>query len=631
MARCSAILGADVLPPSPPPLRRAPTAFSGSSLRADRPRLLPLSRLLPPLLLSLWVGAPAALAERPLSEPSGEEGSCFAADGSGVGCDAGASIVQEALPTTSRTARPTAGPPQSVPSSPQASVFAGRRAGLLAQELEELRGLSQLYRERISLLEELQGVLADGSASGVLPEGLPWSSFKALQEGLPALAEVTASEASQPAASDGDFIVSKAVVPQEQEVLSIQFLPLRNPRGANPTPSGQVVLPTSLLVAAQLDGTLRLFTPSGELASTFGAGHDKQLQHVTVSPLHDEYIIATCDVGSIVRVHKVNVRQRRLAKEDREARKGSIVEKLSQHLGTQVNVTVQYNRRFRMPNGTDGVPLRVTAFSMVSVQGTKYFVSGHEEGNFTVHTRNGTIHARLTSGTGQPVDAISVHLSTVLFTSGGKWGFVDLDKLEAKPMPCPRFDGRVVSAVLDGQRQNRVLVSDEFGDVWVFNIHEKRRCKIEHRFPRGTVQPPVELQSVRGFAITLHHRESEVSGGSRRSVLTALNMSHAGKKRDDLARSVPVVVWRRLGPPVRDWAVHKQYQQGDLVAMLSEDGFEIEMFELLMQVYVQPQAESLSNFKMPVFAVAIVLVMGYQYVKGKGAFDPAIVEGLSPH
>lgn len=101
---------------------------------------------------------------------------------------------------------------------------------MLAQELEELRGLSQLYRERISLLEELQGVLADGSASGVLPEGLPLSNFKALQEGLPALAEVTASEASQPAASDGDFVVSKAVVPQEQEVLSIQFLPLRNPR-----------------------------------------------------------------------------------------------------------------------------------------------------------------------------------------------------------------------------------------------------------------------------------------------------------------------------------------------------------------------------------------------------------------
>merc|ERR1712048_291718 len=80
------------------------------------------------------------------------------------------------------------------------------------------------------------------------------------------------------------------------------------------------------------------------------------------------------------------------------------------------------------------------------------------------------------------------------------------------------------------------------------------------------------------------------------------------------------VVWRRGRDAVRDWAVHKRYQQGDLLAFLSEDGHEIEIVELLMQVYQAPSTDSFGNFKLPVIAVAVVLVLGYQYVKQKGKF-----------
>merc|ERR1712066_89672 len=62
------------------------------------------------------------------------------------------------------------------------------------------------------------------------------------------------------------------------------------------------------------------------------------------------------------------------------------------------------------------------------------------------------------------------------------------------------------------------------------------------------------------------------------------------------------------------------YQQGDLLAFLSEDGHEVEIVELLMQVYQAPSTDSFGNFKLPVIAVAIVLVLGYQYVKQKGKF-----------
>lgn len=48
---------------------------------------------------------------------------------------------------------------------------------------------------------------------------------------------------------------------------------------------------------------------------------------------------------------------------------------------------------------------------------------------------------------------------------------------------------------------------------------------------------------------------------------------------------------------------------------------EIEIYELLMQVYQPPPADILGNFKLPVFAAAMVLVMGYQFVKQKGPYE----------
>merc|ERR550532_2218055 len=96
-------------------------------------------------------------------------------------------------------------------------------------------------------------------------------------------------------------------------------------------------------------------------------------------------------------------------------------------------------------------------------------------------------------------------------------------------------------------------------------------------------------------------------------------MSLAGKRFERSSAQQPSpVVWRRPRGPVKAWAVQKRVQQGDLIACLSEDGHEIEIMELLMQVYTAPAGDTFGNFKLPVIAVAIVLVLGYQYVKQKG-------------
>lgn len=98
-------------------------------------------------------------------------------------------------------------------------------------------------------------------------------------------------------------------------------------------------------------------------------------------------------------------------------------------------------------------------------------------------------------------------------------------------------------------------------------------------------------------------------------------MSHVGKTSEELAASPSAMVWRIERPGVRDWTVHKRSQQGDLLALLSEDGREIEVFELLMQVYQPPvPVDTFANLKMPIIIVGIVLVLAYQYIKQKRKF-----------
>lgn len=260
----------------------------------------------------------------------------------------------------------------------------------------------------------------------------------------------------------------------------------------------------------------------------------------------------------------------------------------------------------------------MTALAVASQQGTKYFVAGDEEGKISVFTRNGTFRDQLDASVtpGEKVISLYSHLSNLLYIVGGEWGFVNLEKMETQRMECPKFEGRVTTAVIDSQQSTRVLVADEEGTVWVFNFRDKKNCKVEHKFPQGATFPPIDLASIRGFTIGLERSEH---GGDAASVM-ALNMSHVGKSKSSLMGVPSAVVWRRGRDAVRDWAVHKRYQQGDLLAFLSEDGHEIEIVELLMQVYQAPSTDSFGNFKLPVIAVAIVLVLGYQYVKQKGKF-----------
>jgi len=437
---------------------------------------------------------------------------------------------------------------------------------------------------------------------------------------LPLLSKLDVDEEKAPMASSLDYIVSNAVIPQDEASSFVQFLPLRgaqpSSQGASETYSG---LPTALLVAAAADGAVRLFTPSGEMVLTFSAGHEHPVAHLATSMTPDEQAIVTSDDGGIIRVHRINVRQRRLQK--KSGRSNSTEEKVSQYISSQANVTMQFQKQFSLPrNKETGAAPKLTALVLASTQNAKYFVTGDEAGFVHIFSKNGSLRKKVNiSGPGDtvvPVEGLYAQMGSLLFWGGGSWGFIELERFYVRVMECQKFEGRVTSAILDSQQSARVIAADENGTVWVLNARDKKNCKVEHRFRKGTTRAPISLASVRGFALGLQGAQgSDVS-------LSALNMSHVGKRKHEVAQAPSGVVWRQDRPPTRSWAVHKRGQQGDLVAFLSQDGLEIEVAELLMQTYTAPvEYDSFSNFQTPVIAVAVVLVLGYQYVKNQGKFS----------
>merc|ERR1712232_483785 len=182
-------------------------------------------------------------------------------------------------------------------------------------------------------------------------------------------------------------------------------------------------------------------------------------------------------------------------------------------------------------------------------------------------------------------------------------------------LTCKQLVGRIHMAALDSQSSSRVHVADEDGTLWVVSWDERRKCKVEHRFARGLTRLPLEIAAVRGFVYAMDQSSQQHTS------IVALNLTHVGKTRDELSETPSPVVWQRRVPRVKAWTVRSRYQQGDLLATLSEDGRRIEVVELIMQVFTAPAPDNLSNFKLPVLAVAAVLMLCYQFSKGGGGAD----------
>lgn len=544
----------------------------------------------------LWIRGLSTVATL-LATVSAGEGSCPA--GAGASC--------------------TAAPASTAGSRGAAKSPVQPSADLITQEVDELTAFKQLCVERIELLESLKQTIDSG-----VNVSLPEKHVRLLKEQLPLMSEITTDEERTPSSSADDYLLSKVIIPQQEPVSFIEFLPLKSrvPTTGPQTPSP---VPSSFLVTAQTDGSVRLFGPTGELVLSFSAGHDQPVTNLVTNSIvtqsQEESFITTADAGGLIRVHKVDARLRRITKEKpskRSAAAHAQADKVSEYLSSKLNVTSKFVVQMQMPSTSSGEPSVVTALAVASQQGARYFVAGDAEGKVSVFSRNGSFTAALDAAVtpGAKVEALHPHLGSLLFHVGTEWGFINLDKMVVQHMDCPEFEGRVAAAVIDRLKSARVLIADEEGVVWAFNVKEKKNCKLEHRFAKGLTLPPLELASTDGFALAF-----ERAGIDRHvASISAINMTHVGRRKAEMGSAV---VWRRDMPAVRDWAFHKRHLHGDLLAFLSEDGREVEVLEVLnMQVY-QPKIgeDPFSNFKMPVIAVAVVLVLGYQYMKQKGKFS----------
>jgi len=503
-------------------------------------------------------------------------------------------------------------PTPSPPSAPIPQIT----ADLITQEMDELEGYIKLCEDRIHMLKDLQDVVDSG-----FNISLPDSHLRALQAKVPLLSDMQLDAATAPIASADDYVVTKVVITQDDPVSFVRFMPLRSPVGASASSSpASVSMPSALLVAIQADGLVRLFTPSGELAHTFSAGHDHPVTHLAVSPRPDEHMIISSDAGGVVRVHKVRVRQKQAPKGDEsaKARRSNAEEKISQFLGSQMNASAVFDKELAMPHGSDGEAPRVTALALASQQGSRYLLAGDAEGTISVFSKNGTFKARMDATTtpGLGVEGFYAQGNNVLFRAGAEWGFVDMEKLEVKHVECRGFDGRITALAIDAQQASRILAADDNGTVWVFGVRGRKECQVEHKFRSDAKHRVVDLASVRGFALGLEN--SHTGEGMLAWSVSALNMSHGGKRHWQAARAPSSVVWRSKLGALRGWAVQRRGSQGDLIAFLSEDGREIEVAEVLMSVYQPPAEDSFTNFQLPIIAVAVAMVFGYQFMKQKG-------------
>merc|ERR1712216_757790 len=145
----------------------------------------------------------------------------------------------------------------------------------------------------------------------------------------------------------------------------------------------------------------------------------------------------------------------------------------------QLNVTAQFTKHIKLRPDSAGELPEITSLVISSMQGTKYFVLGDTRGVVSAFTRNGTFHGQVntTRTLGERVEGLHGHFSNLIFRTGFRWGFINLDRMEVEYLNCPKFNGRVISAIIDSHVTSRVFVSDEEGTVWVLNIKDKKHCK----------------------------------------------------------------------------------------------------------------------------------------------------------
>jgi len=446
---------------------------------------------------------------------------------------------------------------------------------LVTQEVRALEEYISAATDKVRLLKELKAALGTGSVE------LPSMHKELLQAQLPPIDGIQRAQTPMMNADDFSYLAAQVTLPESS--FAIKFLPLRSTMSHSV--NTQTHTPTALIVTASGAG-LHILTPTGERVADLAIPGIELLE--TSKGTEDHFILVVGNGTKTMTKLQIRARPWKLTSEERAARKNA-TEKLSQYLLPEVNLTVKelWSVPLEAPAVTDIQP--------VTQRGTKYIAVGDAEGQLRLHAANGT-QLSVTQGTDDEGGILELSQAQgIVYRSKRSVGLFSAED-QVIQLPCT-FDESVHSLVRATGASQRLLVHAD-GALHAISTKDKAvSCKREWSFPI----PPVETFNVKGVILTV------TSGAPGK--LMALNLTRAEQLH---------VAWSREFDSIKVWDAYKRHNMGDLFAMLSGDGRQLSVWELLVPLEPVKSDESFGNMKVPVMVCAVVLVLGYQFMKGGG-------------
>jgi len=237
----------------------------------------------------------------------------------------------------------------------------------------------------------------------------------------------------------------------------------------------------------------------------------------------------------------------------------------------------------------------------IAARGQKYLVLGERSGGLKLHAINGTLlghtHAVEDEGGIQSLG----YVSQLIYRSSSGFGLFSPDD-QVTHRPCGRTnDMTSVVQVVGAQR----IIMHADGELQSVSTKDKSSCRSEW----SIASEPMELFALKGFVLGL------TPGPKRR--LKALEISKGEPE---------IVQWERALGEVAQADLFRRFGgSGGMFAALHGSRTTVDVWELFMEPSKQSSffggsgsgdgSDMLTNMKMPIFGVAILLVVGYQYMK----------------
>lgn len=237
----------------------------------------------------------------------------------------------------------------------------------------------------------------------------------------------------------------------------------------------------------------------------------------------------------------------------------------------------------------------------MSSRGQKFIVLGGQEGGLYLHSLNGTyLGYTQAADDGDSVMELA-YTASLVYRSSTSFGMFSPDE-QVIHRPCGIVTNLTSAVQLVGAQRLLVHVDGELQSI---STKQKTTCEREWTLPFE----PLRLYPLKGMVIGL------TSGAEKR--LIALDMNRGAPEE---------ILWERKLGDVLSFDTFRRFGGGGMFAALSGSKTTIEVWDLLNEPPRAPGSfggfggggdggDSLSNMKMPIFMVAILLVVGYQYMK----------------